>query len=347
MRAVIFREYGGPDKLEYVAGFPEPVIADDEVLVRVRACALNHLDIWVRQGIPALKLPLPHISGCDASGEVARAGKNARGIEEGQAVVIAPGASCWQCAFCKSGRDNICEQYSIIGENRHGALAEYVKVKATQILPKPANLSFEEAAAYPLVFLTAWHMLFAHAGIGPEKNVLILAAGAGVGQAAVQIAKYAGARMILAAASNKEKLDKARLLGAHQGILVPRDAKAAFYRDVLKATSGEGVDIIFEHVGSVSMDSSVKSLRKGGIVVTCGATSGPQAAVDLRYFFMRELRLQGSIMGTLEEMKTITRLMAEGRLKPVIDSIFPLEETRAAQEKMLSRDFFGKIVIKV
>ncbi|MBI4669059.1 MAG: zinc-binding dehydrogenase [Elusimicrobia bacterium] len=348
MRTVIFREHGATDKLEFAADFPEPQISDDEILVRVKACSLNHLDIWVREGLPGLRLPLPHISGCDISGEVAKAGGKISRWKEGDPVVVAPGLSCWNCSFCRSGADNLCAGYGIIGENIHGGLAEFVKVKEYQLLPKPANLSFEEAASFPLTFLTAWHMLVHHAKIGPGKSTAILGAGSGIGTAALQIARLTGAGPILAMASTEEKLAKAKSLGADHLVLTGRgEAKVSFHKDVLKATAGQGVDIVFEHIGPATMESSVKSLKKGGVIVTCGATTGPKAEIDLRYFFMKDIRLQGSIMGTFKEMETIVRLMADGKLKPVVDSVFPLEETRQAQEKLLSRDFFGKIIVKV
>ncbi|MBI4063614.1 MAG: zinc-binding dehydrogenase [Elusimicrobia bacterium] len=346
MRAVIFRAHGSPEKLEYVTDFPEPAINDDEALVRVRATALNHLDIWVRQGLPGLKLPLPHISGCDISGEIFKTGRNVKNWKQGDAVIVAPGISCFNCKFCKSGRDNICATYGIIGEHIHGGLAELVKVKKEQLLAKPENLSFEEAAAFPLTFLTAWHMLHTHAQIAKSKSVAVLGAASGIGVAALQIAKLAGAGPIFALGSAAEKLSKAEALGATHAILVKND-NPAFYREILKATDGQGVDIVFEHVGPATMESSIKSLKKGGIIVTCGATTGAKTPLDLRYFFTRELRLQGSIMGTLNELKEIVKLVEAKKLKPVVDSVFPLEKTREAQEKMLSRDFFGKIVIKI
>ncbi|MEK7288466.1 MAG: zinc-binding dehydrogenase [Elusimicrobiota bacterium] len=345
MKAVIFREHGGPEKLEYVENFPDPVLAQDEALVRVRATALNRLDIWVRQGLPGLKVPLPHISGCDASGEIARLGSGVKGWIAGEAVVISPGISCFKCPFCLEGRDNLCVAYGILGEHVPGGLAEFVKVKARQLAAKPKNISFEEAAAYPLTFLTAWHMLMTQGNLAAGNSVLILGAASGIGVAAIQIAKLAGAKPILAVAGNEDKLDKARALGADITILSKPDGSTPFYREALVATDSRGVDIVFEHVGPATMANSIKSVKKGGIIVTCGATAGPEAPIDLRYFFTREIRLQGSIMGTLAEFQKITQLVEEKKLCPVIDSVWGLKDARGAQEKMLSRQFFGKIVL--
>lgn len=345
MKAVVFREHGGPEKLEYVQEFPKPELSENEVLIRVRATALNHLDIWVRQGLPGLKLPLPHISGCDASGEIAALGPGVTGWSIGQAVAINPGISCFECDFCREGRDNLCVTYKILGEHVHGGLAEYVKVKKGQLAAKPSNLSFEETAAYPLTFMTAWHMLMSHGALRGGQSVLILGASSGLGTAAIQIAKLAGASPIIAAASNQEKLDNAQNLGADILILMNKENTTPFHRDVLKATQSQGVDIVFEHIGPATMPNSIKCVKKGGMIVTCGATTGPQAPVDLRYFYSKEIRLQGSIMGTQSEFQKITALMGKGLLRPIIDSVWPLQQARLAQEKMLSRQFFGKIVL--
>ncbi|MFC1522981.1 zinc-binding dehydrogenase [Elusimicrobiota bacterium] len=345
MRAVIFREHGGPEKLEYVTDFPKPEISDDEVLVRIRACALNHLDIWIRQGMPALKVALPHIGGSDISGEIESLGKNVSDWKQGDKVIICPNIACGECDACKSGAENLCKTYAIIGETRTGGYAEFIKVHSKNLLPKPKNLSFEEAASYPLAFMTAWHMLITQAKASRNKSVLVLGPGSGVGIAAIQIAKYAGANPIITVGRSQEKLDKAKSLGAH--ICILSEDNKNFYRHILKNTSGQGVDIVFEHTGAQTMQDSIKSLKKGGMVVTCGATSGPLTQIDLRYIFFKELKLHGSIMGTFEELKQITGIMAADKLKPVIDRIFPLEKAREAQELMLSRNFFGKIVLTI
>lgn len=340
MKAVVFHEHGGPDKLSYEE-VPVSKIAADEVLVKVKACSINHLDIWVRQGIPAYKTQLPHISGCDIAGIVEKVGEKVEGIRPGDEVVVAPGLSCFKCEYCLSGNDNICTSYKIIGAHTDGGFAEFAKAPAINIIPKPENLSFEEAAAYPLVFLTAWHMLITEAGLKPGQAVLVLGAGSGIGSAAIQIAKLAGA-FVIATAGAEDKLKKARELGANEVI---NHEKEDFSKKAKEITGGRGVDIVFEHVGPATWDKSILSLAKNGTLVTCGATTGPEIRMDLRYVFSKQLSILGSIMGTRADLLEVTRLMSRGRLKPVIDSVYPLKEARTAQERMLERKNFGKIIV--
>ncbi len=340
MKATIFDEFGGPEKLIY-REVPTPKPGHGEVLVRVRACALNHLDIWIRQGIPAYKINLPHISGSDLSGIVEEVGPEVEGFAPGDPVVIFPGLSCWRCEFCLSGNDNLCVQYRIVGAGSDGGYAEFCVLPAINLLPKPKRLSFEEAAAYPLTYLTAWHMLIGRCGLRAGQDLLVLAAGSGVGGAALQIGKLIGARVI-ATASTDEKLLKAKQMGADEVI---NYSESDFAEEVKRITGGRGVDIVFEHVGPATFEKSLKSLAKNGKLVTCGATTGPRTEIDLRYIYSRQLSLLGSIMGRRAEMGEITRLMASGKLRPTVDSVFPLSEARAAQEKLLSRDLFGKIIL--
>lgn len=342
MKAAIFKEFGGPDKLIY-EDVPIPQIGRDEVLIRVRACSINHLDIWIRQGIPAYKLTLPHISGCDIAGIVEAVGEDIdrSRVRGGDRVIVAPGLSCFRCANCLSGMDNLCESYRIIGAQVDGGYAEYTKVSGINIIPMPEGISFEEAAAFPLTFLTAWHMLIGRAGLSPGEDVLIIAAGSGIGVAAVQIAKLAGARVI-ATAGTDEKIERAKGLGADEVI---NYTKGDFAGKVKEITDGRGVDVVFEHVGPATWDKSIASLAKNGRLITCGATTGPEVKLDLRYIFMRQETIIGSIMGTRKELLQITRLIGQRRLKPVIDSVYPLYEARQAQERMLSRENFGKIIL--
>lgn len=340
MKAVIFHEFGGPDKLIY-EDVAEPTIGKDEVLVRVKACSINHLDIWVRGGIPAYKISLPHISGCDVSGIVEKIGEDVLNINIGDRVIIAPGLSCFKCNYCLSGHDNLCLSYRIMGAGTDGGYAEYTKAPAINIIPIPEKISFEEAAAFPLVFLTAWHMLITRCGLKPGQDVLVHAAGSGVGSAAIQIARLAGARVIATAGSD-EKLEKAIGIGADYVI---NYAKEDFSKRVRALTDGKGIDIVFEHVGPETWEKSVLSLAKNGKIVTCGATSGPETKTDLRYIFSRELTILGSIMGTRGELMEITRLMGQGKVKAVIDSVHPLKDARKAQELMLSRKIFGKLIL--
>lgn len=342
MKATIFREFGGPEKLVY-EDVPVPSIGRDEVLIRVKACSINHLDIWVRQGIPAYKLTLPHISGCDIAGIVEATGEDidSSRIRVGDRVIVAPGLSCFRCANCLAGMDNLCESYRIIGAQVDGGYAEYAKAPGINIIPMPEGISFEEAAAFPLTFLTAWHMLIGRANLSPGEDVLIIAAGSGIGVAAVQIAKLAGARVI-ATAGTDEKLERARILGADEVINYTKEDITRRVKDI---TGGKGVDVVFEHVGPATWDKSIATLAKNGRLITCGATTGPEVKVDLRYIFMRQQAIMGSTMGTRGELLHITKLIGQRRLKPVIDSVYPLSEARQAQERMLRRENFGKIVL--
>jgi NADPH:quinone reductase-like Zn-dependent oxidoreductase len=340
MKAVVFNEYGGPEKLLYT-DFPDPVPGEDEVVIRVKACSINHVDVWVRQGIPAYKITLPHISGCDVAGVVEQVGPNVKGLQKGERVFVAPGLSCFRCAYCLSGQDNMCISYKILGAHTHGGYAERVKVPAINTLPLPGVLTFEEAAAFPLVFLTAWHMLITRAGLKAGQEVLVLGAGSGIGTAAVQIAKLAGATVIAAAGSD-DKLERAVELGADETVNYRTESLSKKSRDL---TGGKGVDVVFEHIGPETWVESLTALAKNGKLVTCGATSGPEARTDIRYIFSRQLSILGSMMGCRSELLEIAKLMEIGKLRPVIDSVHPLEEARQAQDKMLSRRIFGKLIL--
>ena len=340
MKAVIFRRHGGPDVLEY-AEVPEPAVGNDQALVRVKACALNHLDIWIRQGIPAYQIALPHISGCDVAGVVERVGKGVTGIRVGDPVVLSPGTSCGRCPWCRDGNETLCVSYGIRGAATDGGYAELTIARASDIIPLPPGLSFEEAAAFPLVFLTAWHMLVARAGVKAGETVLVHAAGSGVGHAAVQIAKHLGATVV-ATVGSEQKVAKATALGADDVINYQR---ASFEERVKTFTHGRGVDVVLEHIGPQTWEGSLRVLAKGGRLVICGATSGPTAPLDLRYVFSRQLAILGSMMGTRAELQQVTQLIGERKLKPSVDTVFPLREARAAQERMASRDVFGKLVL--
>ena len=340
MKAARFHQHGGPEALGYEDA-PVPSPGPGEVLVRVKACALNHLDIWVRQGIPALQVPLPHIGGCDAAGLVEQVDDTCTGLKPGDRVFVAPGLSCWRCEFCLSGRDNLCVSYRILGAQVDGGMAEFVKVPEINVIPIPGALSFEQAAAFPLTAVTAWHMLFGLAKLQPAEDVLILGAGSGVGSMAVQMARAAGAR-VLTTVGSEDKVEKARALGAEVVMYHARDDIA---ERVLRATDGRGVDVVIEHIGPATWEQSLKSLAKGGRLITCGATSGPEVKVDLRVLYMRQTTVIGSIMGTRDELLAAAKWMGEGRIKAVIDSVLPLKEARAAHERMLDRKLFGKIVL--
>lgn len=342
MKAVLFRQHGGSDKLSY-EDLPTPTIGPDEVLVRVKACALNHLDIWIRQGNPAYPMPLPHVSGSDVAGLVEQVGSHAEGVTVGQRVFVSPGISCWHCEACLAGRDNFCRSYSLLGALMHGGYAEYVKVPFRNVLPISGNLTFEQAAAFPLVSVTVSHMLFALAGLQHGETVLIMGAGSGVGSMAIQMAKLAGARVITTVGAD-DKIPKAVILGADAVI---NHAKEKVAERVKLLTEGRGVDVVIEHIGPEVWDGCLASLAKGGRLITCGATTGGDVNLNLRYVFSRQLTIKGSYMGTRAELVKVAELMGQSRLISVIDRTYPLKEARAAQEQLLSRKVFGKIVLTV
>ena len=342
MKAILFRQHGGPEVLQYV-DIPDPEPRPNEVLVRVRACALNHLDLWVRGGLPNVPIPLPHIPGSDVAGEIAKIGTEVTTVRLGQKVVLVPGVTCGKCPACISGLDNHCRQFTNLGYIIDGGCAEFVRVPEVNCLPYPENLSFVEAAAVPLVFQTAWHMLITRAQLQPGEDVLILGAGSGVGSAAIQIAKFFGARVITTAGSDA-KLEKARQLGADHVI---NHKTQKIREEIRRITSKRGVDVVFEHVGTATWDESLASLALAGRLVTCGNTTGYDAKLDLRFLFSRQLSLLGSYMGAKSELHTIMKLVAAGRLKPVVDHVFPLAEAAAAHTYLESGQQFGKVVLKV
>ncbi|MBI3668518.1 MAG: zinc-binding dehydrogenase [Acidobacteria bacterium] len=340
MKAIVFSEHGGPEVLRYTE-VPEPRINATEVLVLVRACALNHLDLWVRRGLPGITFPMPHTPGSDISGEIAKVGELVTRVKVGQKVVLAPGISCGQCPQCLGGADNRCRKYSNFGYMVDGGCAEYVKSPEVNCIPIPGDLSFDEAAAVPLVFLTAWHMLIARAHLQPGEEILVLGAGSGVGSAAIQIAKLVGARVIATAGSD-EKLQKARALGADETI---NHNKQNIQAEVKRLTDRRGVDVVFEHVGAATWDMSVASLAPNGRLVTCGATTGYEAKLDLRFVYSRNLTILGSYMGSKAELYTVLRLVGERKLRPVIDRVLPLSQCAHAHELLEKREQFGKIIL--
>jgi NADPH:quinone reductase-like Zn-dependent oxidoreductase len=342
MKAIVFEQHGPPDVLKYI-DVPQPAIKPNEVLVRVKACALNHLDLWVRQGLPGVSFPLPHIPGSDVAGEIAQVGSDVTSVRVGQKVVLAPGVSCGKCPACVSGLDNRCRYFTNLGYMIDGGCAEFVRVPEVNCLPFPENLSFEEAAAVPLVFQTAWHMLVGRAQLQPGEDVLILGASSGVGSAAIQIAKFFGARVI-ATAGTAEKHQLPKRHGADHGI---NHKSQKIREEVRRITSKRGVDVVFEHVGTATWDESIASLALSGRLVTCGATTGFDAKIDLRFLFSRQLSLLGSYMGTKSELHTVLKLVVAGRLKPVVDRVFPLAQAAAAHAYLESSSQFGKVVLRV
>lgn len=340
MKAVRIHEHGGPEVLRF-EDIPEPHLRADEVLLRVRATALNHLDLFVRQGIPGVKFALPHILGSDIAGEVLDVGELCTRVKPGQRVLLSPGVSCRQCQACFEGRDNECRRYTLFGTGVDGGNREYMAAPEYTVIPIPDTLSFEEAAAVPLVFLTAWHMLFARAGLQAGDDVLVLAASSGVGSAAIQIAKLFHCRVI-ATAGGETKLAKARELGADHVIDHYREDISA---EVKKVTGKRGVDVVFEHVGAATWPKSLESLAAGGRLVTCGATTGYDVKVDLRFLFSRQQALLGSYMGTLGELHRVLKFVFRGELKPVIDRVFPMSEIAEAHRRVENKEQFGKVVL--
>ena len=341
MRAVAMRSHGGPEVLR-LEDLPEPEAAPGKVVVRVRAVALNHLDIWVRQGWPGLRLSWPHVPGADVAGVVEAVGPGVEGVAPGAEVVLNPGLSCGRCRACLQGRDEECRQYSILGEHVSGGYGELLAVPAQNLLEKPENLGFEEAACVPLVFLTAWHALVTRAGVRPGETVLVHAAGSGVGSAAVQIARLLGATVI-ATAGSAWKCERARELGAQHAIDYE---KQDFVAEVRALTGKRGADVVFEHTGRATWEKSVLAAAPGGRIVTVGATSGHDAATDLRHVFYRRLSVLGSTMGSKGELFDVLRFVSEGKLRPVLDRVLPLAEAAKGQEILSSRAQFGKIVLK-
>ena len=337
MKAARFHRHGAPDVIQYEDA-PEPQPKPGTAIVRVRACALNHLDLWQRRGIERITIPLPHISGADVAGEVVDSGGGS--IREGARVMLQPGLSCGGCSACLEGRDNFCARYDVLGYMSDGGYAELVAVPVENLIALPDHIGFVEAAAFPLTFLTAWHMLHSRGGLRRGDTVLVLAGGSGVGQAAIQIAKIAGARVF--ATSAPSKAEQVVAMGAE---LVFDHYSGDYSRELKAATAGRGADIVIEHVGEATWDRSVRALARGGRLVTCGATTGHRAAIDLRHLFARQLSLLGSYMGGKPELLAAATLFFDGSLRPVVDSEMPLSDAAAAHARLEAGEQVGKIVL--
>ncbi len=342
MKAVIFRKTGSVKNLEYVE-IPKPQPGRGEVLVRVKACALNHLDLWILTGSIAAPISMPHVLGCDIAGVVESCGPGVKRIKAGTKVIVAPGVRGGKSDFYKTGIwDSLAPGYQIIGFQNNGGYAEFAKVPAENIISVSNRCSFEEWSAVPLVFLTAWHMLMTHAKLKKNETVLIQAAGSGIGSAAIQIAKHLGAKVITTAGSDtKTKL--AKKLGADHVI---NYKKKDFVKEVKALTQNQGVDVAFEHIGPETLSKSLLCLKKRGRLVHCGVTSGALATLDLRHLYFNQIQVQGSYMGGLKELKRVIRLVEQGKLKPVVDKVFPLAQAASALQRMIDRKNFGKIILK-
>lgn len=342
MRAVVFRQHGPLDVLE-LDDLPVPEIGVDEALVRVRACGLNHLDIMVREGIPWADVPLPHIPGSECAGDIVRMGRPIDGLQEGTPVAVFPYLFCGTCRPCLRGEENVCEHLAILGVQTQGCYAEYVKVPLRNLLPLPRNLTYIDAAAVTLATLTAWHMLVARAKVQPGEWVLVMAAGSGVGSAAVQIAKLAGA-YVIAAAGSDFKLDKARDLGADFTV---NYSTQDLVSEVMAITGGKGVDVVVEHVGTALWDKCVQCLGRLGRIVTVGGTTGTAVQENLSRYYVKELSLIGSRGGNRLDLSTVLALTTEGKIRPVVHKVLPLQEAAEAQRLLEERLAFGKVILTI
>jgi len=333
VKAVVLKAFGGPENLE-LRDVPDTVAGPGEVLLRVRACALNHLDLWIREGLPGSKVKTPHIPGSDVAGEAL-----------GRRVAVHPGLFCGSCPACAAGRESDCPDFGIIGAygGSQGGCAELLAVKAGHLLDIPDGMSFQDAASLPLTLLTAWRMLKTLGEAGPGQTVVVVGAGAGVSTAAIQVAKALGASVI-ATTTDAAKVERAKALGADHVLLAP---PADLARETRRLTAGAMADVVVEHVGPALFMDALKCLRPSGRLVTCGATSGPKVELDMRYVFSRQLRILGSRMGSLAEMREAWALVEAGKVKPVVDKVFPLAEAAAAHARLESRGQFGKVVLSV
>lgn len=341
MKAVLFRKTGGLKNLEYTET-AKPVPGRGEVLVRVKACALNHLDWWILTGSIAPSISMPHILGCDVSGIVESCGPGVRGIAVGKRVIVSPGIRAGKSEHYQSGYwDSLSPSFQIVGLQNNGGYAEFVKVPAENIMPVSNRYSFEEWAAIPLVYVTAWHMLVTHANLKKNETVLVQAAGSGIGSAAIQIAKYLGAKVITTVGKDS-KIKRAKKLGAD---FIINYRKKDFVAEVKKWTKQQGVDVVFEHIGPETMVKSVTCLKRRGRLVHCGVTSGASTTFDLRYLYANQITIQGSFMGGWKELREVIQLVEKGKLKPVVDQVFPLSQARRALTRMTQRKNFGKIIL--
>jgi NADPH:quinone reductase-like Zn-dependent oxidoreductase len=341
MQAIGFRQHGELEQIELL-DLPRPEPGPGEALLAIRAAALNRLDLWVLAGWPGLRLKLPHIMGCDGAGVVAAVGPGVIDYKIGDRVAVNPTASCGSCVYCRSGRDNMCDQFAIFGEHLPGFYAQYQTVPVRNLLKLPADFPFETAAAASLVYVTAWHSLIERGRLQAGEDLLIVGAAGGVNSASIQIARLAGARTIYVVGSSAAKLDQARQLGADVTInRQEEDWGRALYR----LTGKQGVDVVIDNVGAASYERSLRALKKGGRLLTVGNTSGPTFELDNRYLFARHLEIIGSTMGPHASYEKVMELVFSGRLKPVIDTVYPLAEGLTAIRRLAAGEVTGKLVI--
>ncbi len=340
MKAAVFLSHGGPEVIE-IAHLPIPQPAPGQILLRVRAAALNHLDIWARRGLPGLQLEFPHIGGSDMAGTVERLGAGVQGPVPGSRVLVNPSLWCGRCEWCRRGQESLCSSYRIIGEHVSGGLAEFAAVPADNVYAIPDDLSFDRAAAVPLVYQTAWRGLISRARLRPGETVLITGGSGGVSTAAVQIARLAGAT-VFAVTSGSDNVRRLSELGAD---LVIDRLEADFSKEVWKATGKRGVDVAFDSVGEAIWPGLIRSLARDGRLVTYGATTGPKGQIDIRLTFWKQLQVIGTTMSSRAEFEQVISLVFDKVLQPVIDVVWPLERARQAHERLESGEHFGKIVL--
>jgi NADPH:quinone reductase-like Zn-dependent oxidoreductase len=343
VRGYLVERHGGPEVVE-LQELVDPVAGPGEVVVRVHACGLNHLDLWVRNGVPGHRFPLPLVPGSEVAGTVDAIGPGVHDLELLAPVVVGAGVSCGSCVRCLAGEDWLCPAFGLLGEHRDGGAAEYVVVPRRNVLPIPRGLSYAEAAAIPLVFLTAWHMLAARARLAAHEECLLHAAGSGVSTAAIQIAKLLGARAIFVTSASGAKLERALALGATRGFLA---GAVDWVKGVREATGGRGVDVVLDHVGGETFEASLRCLARGGRLVLCGATAEASATVKLRPLFYKSLSILGSTMGSMAELARLLPYFEEGKLRPVLGEVWEFEQLAEAEERLAARQVFGKVVVAV
>jgi NADPH:quinone reductase-like Zn-dependent oxidoreductase len=342
LKVILFRQHGGPEVLQY-ADFATPQPKAGEVLIRLRAAALNRMDVFVRNGWPGLKLELPHINGADGAGEIIALGEGASGFEIGDRVVINANLGCGECDFCRIGRDNLCRHWHLLGETIRGTYAQYISLPIRQLYKLPADFDLHAAAAAALVYQTAWHSLAQRGMLQAGETVAIIGAGGGVNSASIQVARYLGARVIVVG-SNARKLGHAEALGAN--ILIDRSKEADWSKSIFNVTEKQGVDVVVDNVGT-TFPMSLRALKKGGRLLTVGNSGAPRFEIDNRFIFAKHLSIIGSTMSTRADFSEVMDLVTAGKLKPVLDSRFSLRDAAAAQERLWHGENFGKIILDI
>jgi len=342
MKAVLFHQHGGPEVLEY-ADFPSPEPKPGEALVRLHAAALNRMDVMVRNGWPGLKLEMPHIDGADGAGEIIEINGDSEDLKVGDHIVINANLGCGECEYCLAGRDNMCVNWHLLGETIRGTYAEYIALPLKQLYKLPDDFDYHQAAAAALVYQTAWHSLIKRGGLQKGETVLVIGAGGGVNTASVQIAKWMGTQVVVVG-SDAKKLEMAESIGAD--ILIDRSKEEHWSKSVFLATDKRGVDVVVDNVGTTFMQS-LRTLRKGGRLLTVGNSGAPKFEIDNRYMFAKHLSIIGSTMSTLTDFREVMDLIVIGKLKPVLDTTFPLKDAALAQERLWNGENFGKITLAI